>query len=266
MTILIVRVVSEGIIFGADRNITEKRLESSSGQKVYTIFGQSQQLKVLRWPNRKALIGYAGVATIGGLRADEWFYDFIGENPNFLNFQSLAEKLTIAVEKQRRIDEGDCDPDSLLIHLAGFEEQNSFIVPVVWFIRNAYKVINGFYSDFRKEYQYSDEFQASFNNIPPDQIRGILSECEAKFNPFGFQQGYDLGSFNSFDFSLKNAFSNIYQFHPDFPPPQSLSDWEKYVKMAILTYGAFFETYNEPGKQFVGGGADIVSLRWPESV
>jgi hypothetical protein len=41
MTILIVRIVSEGIIFGADRNITEKRTEFSSGQTVINIFGQN---------------------------------------------------------------------------------------------------------------------------------------------------------------------------------------------------------------------------------
>ena len=35
--------------------------------------------------------------------------------------------------------------------------------------------------------------------------------------------------------------------------------------MSVLTYGAYFEAYKGPGEQYVGGGADVVSLAWPES-
>ena len=262
MTILIVRVVPQGIILGADRNITEKRKELSSGQTVFKIYGQSQRPKVLRWPNKKALVGYAGVATIGGSPADEWLYDFIGENITFSSLESLAKKLKVEVEENRKLDEGQNDPDSLIIHIAGFEERSSYMVPVVWFIRNTYALNRGFYSDIRKEFECGEVFPANIK--PLDQIKNYLSEYADQLNPIGFQQGVDLESFNSFDFSLKFVFSYIYRSHPDYPPPQSLNDWEKHVKMSILTFGAFFETYNEPGKQYVGGGADIVSLKWPD--
>jgi len=33
--------------------------------------------------------------------------------------------------------------------------------------------------------------------------------------------------------------------------------------MSILTYGAYFEAYRGVGEQYVGGGADVVSIPWP---
>ena len=73
MSILLVEVVPEGILFVADRNVTAfqtvgGRIESR---------GQSQRRKVLRWPDRTAIVGYVGEAEIGGVPTDDWLYDFI---------------------------------------------------------------------------------------------------------------------------------------------------------------------------------------------
>ena len=136
MSILLVEVVPQGMIFGADRNITLSRpLISSDGtQTEYSeeFLGYSQRPKVLRWPQRKALIGYVGAGSIGGLPADEWFYDFIGDNLSFQNFSVLATSLGERVEEQRRIDEGVGKPEPLIIHLGGFEERNNTMAPTVW--------------------------------------------------------------------------------------------------------------------------------------
>lgn len=66
MSILLVELVLQGIIFGADRNISSEEKEikfEDSGEERPFIeqhhfhFYQSPRPKVLRWPQRKALIG-----------------------------------------------------------------------------------------------------------------------------------------------------------------------------------------------------------------
>jgi hypothetical protein len=55
VSILVTRLVPEGLLFAADRNITQT-LPQQSG---YVLRGQTQRPKVLKWPNRDAIIGYA---------------------------------------------------------------------------------------------------------------------------------------------------------------------------------------------------------------
>jgi hypothetical protein len=34
--------------------------------------------------------------------------------------------------------------------------------------------------------------------------------------------------------------------------------------MSVLMYGAYFQAYQKPYEQYVGGGVDTVSIPWPE--
>ena len=114
MSILLVEVVPQGLVFGADRNVTfTKQRMTESGNITIEIHGQNQRSKVLRWPNRKALVGYVGAAEIGKIPTDEWLYDFIGSHVDFISFEVLSESLRSKVEEQRRIDEGDLKPETL---------------------------------------------------------------------------------------------------------------------------------------------------------
>lgn len=264
MSILVVQVSPQGIIFGADRNITDRRVASnSSGRSVTVVLGQSQRPKVLRWPNRKAVIGYVGAASIGGIPTNEWLYEYIGEQIEFSSFEALAHDLTDRVQRQRALDEGGRDPEALVIHLAGFEERDSQQVPVVWYIRNPYEMRAGYYTDIRREFQCTEEFWGYFSEVPPSQIRERLNELASQNKPFWFHQGLDLGTFNTLEVFLRGAFLLLCQTHPAHSFPQTLYEWQQHLKMAILTYGAYYQAFRGPGEQYVGGGADTVGLDWP---
>jgi len=254
------------MIFGADRNVTvTRRISTASGQTTIVIQGQGQRPKVLKWPNEKALIGYVGVAQIGRLPTDEWLYRFIGQHLDFATFEDLAESLRAEIEQQHRIDEGHNPPEPLIVHLGGFEKREAHQVPIVWYIRNSYQLENGEYKDIRKEFQKTEEFWQPqyFGGTPYDQIKTRLNDLAANYNPFWFHQGFDLGTFNTIEAFLKAAFRFLVQHHPVHKFPRTLADWEKHLKMAILTYGAYFEAFREPGEQYVGGGVDTVRLDWP---
>lgn len=264
MSILVVQVLPQGIIFGADRNITETRVTSdASGKSVTIVRGQSQRPKVLRWPNRKALVGYVGAATIGGIPTDEWLYEYIGDHLEFSDFEALAHDLTESVQKQRAIDEGQRAPEALIIHLAGFEERDSQQVPVVWYIRNPHEREDGNYVDIRKEFLCTEEFWCYFSEVPASQIREHLEQLASQNRPFWFHQGLDLGTFNTLEMFLRGAFALLCEAHPAHSFPQTLREWQRHLKMAILTYGAYYEAFRGAGEQYVGGGADAVRLDWP---
>jgi hypothetical protein len=77
VSILVVQLVRDGLLFGADRNVTSSL---RSGPDVIAS-GQSLRPKVLKWPNHEIVIGYVGRAMItDGVHTDEWLYDFIGHN------------------------------------------------------------------------------------------------------------------------------------------------------------------------------------------
>ena len=261
MSILIVQVVSQGMIFGADRNVTETSIDLTSGGKLLkVVYGQSQRPKVLRWPNNKALLGYAGVAEIARRFSDEWFYDFIGKNIWFNSLEELANMLNDEVEDQRRIDEGNQPAQGLMIHLGGFVERENYLVPEVWFIRNAYALVDGQYRDIRKEYLCSEVFWEPeyVGDATAENIREKLTKAQSWFH-----QGFDLRTFNVIDDFLNAGFRYLAKNHPGHEAPRTLDEFERRVRMSILTYGAYFEAFMRPGEQYVGGGVDTVKLAWP---
>jgi hypothetical protein len=275
MSLLLIELVPQGIIFGADRNITIERVkvrheESQDGttfiEERHEHRCQSPRPKVLRWPQRKALIGYVGEAQINNVPTDEWLYDFIGDHLQFDSFETLAESLRRSVERQRRIDEGDNDPAPIIIHLAGFEEREGIQVPAVWVIRNDHSRRPQYLSDIRKEFEKADcIWEERPWQVTPRNIRNVLSEQANLFKPLWFHQRYDLGTFNLLEAFLKDALKYLYQRGPlNQQCPQSLLDWEKQVRVSTLMYGAYFQAYMDPDEQYVGGGVDTVSIPWPE--
>jgi hypothetical protein len=70
MSILIVEVLSEGLIFAADRNITASYLDGTSKQT-------DRRPKVLKWPNERAMVGFVGVARLNNQPIHEWMQKFI---------------------------------------------------------------------------------------------------------------------------------------------------------------------------------------------
>lgn len=267
MSILVVQALYEGIIFGADRNITSTSVHSTpDGKTIYVVQGQSQRPKVLRWPNNNALIGYVGVGSIAGIPTDEWLYNFIGRNLTFHDFKELAHGLRDEVQAQRIIDEGTEKAEGLIIHLGGFEEREGIQVPIIWFITNCHRLdpIIG-YTDIKKDFGVSEELwkKEYIGDATPQNIRAYLKERAESYNPFWFHQGFDLGIFNTLDYFLRQSFRLLIENHPNHSFPKTLGEWGRHLSMSILTYGAYFQSFYGPSEQYVGGGVDIVSLSWP---
>lgn len=59
-----VQLVPEGLLFGADRNITSETTLGDATVLV-TVSGQSQRPKVLKWPNHEVIVGLIGMRLVG---------------------------------------------------------------------------------------------------------------------------------------------------------------------------------------------------------
>jgi hypothetical protein len=130
-------------------------------------------------------------------------------------------------------------------------------------ITNVYGLDKFGYKDFRKVFKSTEELWNYFPGInTASELRSALTNLEEKLDPFWFHQGLDLVTFNVLHSSLKLAFQSLINNHPDHKLPTTLEEWEKHARMQILMYGAYFESFYKKGELYVGGGADILSIKW----
>lgn len=259
MSILVVQLSPQGLLFGADRNITSQ-LTLSDGTIEIVVSGQSERPKVLKWPNHEVIVGYVGVAEIEGLPTDQWLYRFIGRNLEFPDLETLATTLNSELDALYR---GSDFVGPSILHLGGFEMVEGQWTPRVYFLRNTTELTpEGAYLT-GDSYTCSEELshESYFGGKSGDEIREWVSE-----RYFSFRQGYDLGSFGAIDEALRQAIGAIIHTHPrkPHPLPDSLEEWSKHVAFAVHGYGAYFAAFYPPFAQYVGGGADVVSAAWPD--
>jgi len=258
MSILVVHLVPEGLLFAADRNITNM----ATGGNV-TLIGQSQRPKVLKWPNTDAIIGYVGQAHVGTTATDEWLYAFIGRNITFPNFATLAGRLTDDLNAAMT---GGEISDVMILHLGGFENVAGESTPRIWFVCNSDKLLpTG--PTLGTSFVTSEEIAqpAYFGSKTGNQIRADVLGRVQTGGLFSFRQGIDLAAFNAIDAGLRAAMQAIVRTHPLrlHPFPTSLDEWSKHLRMAVLGYSAYFGAFYAPYEQYVGGGADVVAVPWP---
>jgi len=241
------------MLFGADRNVT-----TQVGQDVIYV-GQAQRPKVLKWPNRDAIIGYVGQAKIGDQMTDEWLYSYIGRNLGEATFTELATAL--AGDLEEALGRGEIT-SALVLHLGGFELVDGTWTPRVWFLHNTAGLTETGAYLLGEEFVHREELGQPeyFGGKTPAEIRAHVQQ-----SVFSYRQGFDLAAFNLIDDALREAMRAIVHAHPGqpVPIPTTLTDWEKHVRLSILGYGAYFGAFYEPFEQYVGGGADVVSVPWP---
>ncbi len=253
MSTIVIEVVPQGIIFGADRNRTLTKL--LTGEK-----SQIQVTKVRKSANEKVLIGSIGSGEIANKSAQDWLSDFVNEREK-LSLEEIAKEVKEAVEKERKLADGS-SPVGQIINLAGFVEEGGVIIPSVRYISNCWSLIKGNYDDVRPEFgEYPDVFRQNLT-VPPPLVKPVIEALANDFNPFWFHHSIGLTDFNILKSFLKQSLQIISKENNRLVPT-TLEDWEKQVRMSVLVYGAFFEAFSPPGDQYVGGGADIVSLPWP---
>lgn len=253
MSIFVAEVLSDGIVFAADKNVTIATLDVQ-GNVVAEV--QDIGSEILRWPKRKALLGYVGCANIAGKTMHEWLYDIVGEHIDFTEPADVANDLRDGLQN---VIGGPGSPETI-VQFATFVRRQGHIVPEYWHITNIHGLAaNGEYLPASPTFVASERLLGVHlqGQATPDTIRHVLANA-----PFEFRQGLNLRLFNTVSAGVKQAFAAL-QGAGHLPPPQNLADWERHTRMWVLIYGAYYDAFGEPGQRYVGGGADVLSIPWP---
>ncbi len=260
MSILVCEVLPSGIVFAADRNVTITRCDAH-GDTV----SEAQDLgsKILRWPKSRGLLGYVGCAAVDNQSMHNWLFDFIGDHIGFTDPEAVANDMRDRL--QAKI--GGAGAPGSIIQFAAFARREGIVIPEFWHITNIHGMTNGEYDPPSDTFIASERLlgvhlrgQATTQNI-----REYLDACARRFQPFWFHQGFGLAVFNTVTEAARQAFA-LLQASGHLVPPQCLEDWERHARMWVLTYGAYFEAFGAPGQRYVGGGADTLSIPWPETL
>jgi hypothetical protein len=259
MSLLVVYLVPEGILFAADRN-----LSVPSGGRIVSVDAAS---KVLEWPDRSAILGYVGRASVEGESADEWLRQFIEEHPRTDDLCAVCDELAYALEAAMK-DVPD-DKRGMIVHVASFDRRDPDALPLIFYVRDIEQQLDGTFKrlprfESRDELKHPDYFGTASGAQIRDALR--LTSEEHPIPWFSFRQGFDLSAFNDLDHALwwfrgrLVAGASRARVHP---APTSIAEWTKFVRLSVLGYEAYFRAFYEPDEQLVGGGVDVVSLDWP---
>lgn len=258
MTLLIANVVPQGLVFAADRNLTDP----VTGMKV------AEDTKVVKVG--EVVAGYAGRSRVAGMPMCDWLRDFLrrrGGAPLADLGAALAAELELAMSTV------PSDQRGTIVHLGGFEEgSDGRPLPVIWYVRDAEIQDDGSVRylerfEARDELKVADEEPPYFGIATGDEIRRALEESGAPLPWAGFRQGWDLSVFGVLD-QLGWIFSTELvrgiaraQTHT---APTTLGEWERFFRFSILVYAAYFEAFYPAGQRPVGGGVDVETVAWPD--
>lgn len=262
MSIFVGEVYPQGIVFGADKNLTYI-FRDRDGREV----GSAQDLgsKVLRWPKSKGLLGFVGRATVGGQSMHDWLHDFMGDHIGF------TDPADVAYDMRDRLQHELGDSSETIVQFAAYARREGCIIPEFWHITN----VHGLAPDGSGYLHASDKFEASERLLgvhlrdegitSPKQVREHLGRRSEQFAPFWFHQGLELRVFNTICEATRQAFLGLQQAKL-LERPSTLREWAQYVRFWVLTYGAYLDSFGGPGQRYVGGGADVHSIPWPEEL
>ena len=262
MSIFVAEIVADGIVFAADKNITIPTAQDGNGYPIASV--QDLGAKILRWPKQKALLGYVGRAGVGGKTMHDWLYDFMGDHIGFVDPAKVANDLRDRLQTEI----GGPDQPASIVQFATFARREGYIVPEYWHITNVHGLDgNGYWPPADNFIAVEQMFKPNpiDPNFQPHHIRNDLDALGDDFRPFWFHQGWNLAIFNTCSEALRQAFAQLHQAGT-ITPPQTLQDWERHCKMWVLMYGAYFDAFGEPGQRYVGGGADVLSIPWPDDL
>lgn len=159
----------------------------------------------------------------------------------------------------------DNQPASI-VQFATFAPLDAHIVPEYWHITNVHGLDERGCLPASADFAEEQMFKTNPNGvITPRAIRNLLRSAGSDFRPMWFHQGCDLAIFNTVSDAVRQAFSTLHRAG-QLTPPQSIHDWERHCRMWVLMYGAYFDAFGEPGQRYVGGGADVLSIPWPDDL
>jgi len=265
MSILLSAYFPEGIVFAADKNITLLYQEAHTERQDVEV---GDATKVIPWANRRAVVGYRGMAQLAGLSMDEWMRQFAACTRDFDDLPTLAMQMRDAV--QRDFDEdypqgADLNDAGVIVHLGGSTYEQGIATPSMYYIHNVSTDPMGGYQKPYRQFEVSDELHSRVASVGARGYRACLGQLYAQGGLVWFNNGCLFPVFNMFKQTLWQTLLAVRASPYISLGAVTLADRVAYCKMAVELFGSFFRHHLLPSYRAVGGGVDAEWVPWAET-
>jgi hypothetical protein len=256
MSTFIAYILPQGMIFAADRNVTVRCLGESPRQECSE--------KIVAWPSGRGLLGYVGTGSIRGQDTQALLRDFIAGHADLTDVSRVAHNLRDFLEAEMT---SGGSPKDLIVQFGTFANRGGTIIPEFWHITNIHSMDErtGKYGAPTETFECSERILGHhLKSVEAAKLRAHLRTVAEGYRPFWFHQSIDLAVFNLLGEGSKAAV-RVLQDAKLVPKPLTLADWEKHARFWILLFEAYFQAFERPNEQYVGGDVDVLSIAWPET-
>lgn len=250
MTLIITHIDKFGIIHASDSNLTGANDTSAGeGKKVFSI------------PKLNAGLALAGSYGVGNESMSSWMPKFIEEQckiPDItLSVFSSNLKNTLQTSMTSAQKKGGS-----IIHIAGYVEDNGFMHPEFWFVRNVHGIdqTTGGYKDVDENFEITEDFwtrdllEEDFKNAWANPTVNAIRTYFNGFSPgrIGYSAvSSELGKF------FKHMWSNKSW---KFRPPQTIEENELLIKNYMQIIDTLF-LLSEYKAKYIGGSTQTLILK-----
>jgi hypothetical protein len=259
MTLLVSVYTSRGIVFAADSQITGEAQPGMPSER------REPQEKVQRAKRvgaapEGAVVGYFGLAQVGGVPMDGWLRERLdrfngARTVDELAFYLCDELNGAAKGRERRVSSG--------FHIGGLEERDGILIPVMQFLRNTthFDLATGVHSNFVPYWTEEHFPSCNLPGVPPASVRAALHDHEQRGAfPFWFRNG-DLGVAGRPWASLEHAVAALAAL-PSFGPISDLKGFEQLAKTLVDTTSRLYALLYRGGAPLIGGRTLIRTIPW----
>lgn len=249
MTVIWVEVTPQGVLIGGDKHRTHMIGRVITGYSVVT--------KVFKTPNRKIIVGAAGLGKFGGKDKSEWLKEKIvplQDQPIETIAQSVYADIVTTYDAEFR----NGQPQGFIVDIAGYRKDGEIWVPAIYYIINYWSIVNGNLSDIRHDFGQCPEIITieRFQGLNAVTIVQRILEKSDAGDPVWIYHTPLVGQFRP------EAERRLKDWLSKHGTPRTLAMWERQVKQTIVAWSTYVKT--QLNNEAVGGGVDVVSVAPPK--
>lgn len=255
MTMLYSFYAAEGVVYAADSRITHR-------QGKQPLDAQHKVLPLPGFGMSNGVIGFFGLAQVGGRPMSIWLQDVISRYGSPRDAHSFARHLSRRIESSATSAELE---EVSGFHIGTFERRAGDVVPTFTFLRNAADFKDGIYSNVGKFLPPDEQLLGrDLQNVPTQLVRDWLRQRQQQVGiPHWYRNG-DVRHFGAIGSLLEVALSGLMQQQGTmFKSPRTLDEWRRVARTLVSATGNLYRSYYAGAVPPVGGRVDVEAIPWP---
>jgi hypothetical protein len=255
MTMLYSLYAAEGIVFAADSRIKVGAKGRAPSQR--------KVLRVGRVGPSEGLIGYYGLAQVGGEPMSSWLAKLISTWPGSRDPEDFADLVVDGLNRdtfareQRHVSG---------LHFGAFRRSHGRFEPVFFHIFNTTGFEGGVHTNPGNTWHCEEQLMGrdvARMNWDPARVRWHLRERQRVGMPHWYRNG-DLPVFGPVTTFLEVAVSDIVHLR-GYAAPTSIAGWARIGRVLVVTTAQLARAFHKGPVPTIGDEARVLTVEWPAS-